>query len=61
VQYKRGVTPREVYERESRAIRFEQYRLMLEQYGSPAVVFGHHQGDLQVGSCFLAQLCMTFS
>jgi len=46
-EFKRGVTPREEYERESRSIRFQQYRLMLEQYGAPAVVFGHHQGDLQ--------------
>jgi len=44
---KRGVTPREVYERVSREIRFALYKEAIERDGVRAVMFGHHQNDLQ--------------
>ena len=44
---KRGVTPRETYEIEARKIRFDFYKLMRQKYKYPAVLLGHHDGDVQ--------------
>ena len=46
-EIRRGTTPREQYERESRRIRFDAYREAMAQFGAGAVLFGHHLGDLQ--------------
>jgi tRNA(Ile)-lysidine synthetase-like protein len=44
---KRGVTAREEYEEVSRKARYDLYKDVMEEFGIPAVLFGHHQGDLQ--------------
>mmetsp|Transcript_86253 Transcript_86253/g.143508 ORF Transcript_86253/g.143508 Transcript_86253/m.143508 type:complete len:664 (-) Transcript_86253:911-2902(-) len=44
---KRGVTARDVYEKQSREIRYGFYREAMERDGVRGVFFGHHQGDLQ--------------
>ena len=44
---KRGVTPREMYEVEARKVRFDFYELMRQKYNYPAVLLGHHDGDVQ--------------
>ena len=46
---RRGHTARDVYERESRTQRYDMYRRTIEEEGArcPAVLVGHHQGDLQ--------------
>ena len=51
---KRGVTARDVYEKQSREIRYGFYREAMERDGVRGVFFGHHQGDLQVwtGCCW---------
>lgn len=46
-EVKRGVTPREEYEAESRAIRYGFYKECAAKHGFPAVFVGHHQGDVQ--------------
>ena len=46
-EVKRGSTPREQYEAESRAIRYGLYKECAEAHGFPAVFVGHHQGDVQ--------------
>ena len=46
-EFKRAVTARDEYEKESRRIRFEAYAEAMEATGAPAVFFGHHEGDLQ--------------
>ena len=43
----RGVTDRSEYERISRDIRYSFYQEVLATEGAPAVVFGHHLGDVQ--------------
>ena len=48
----RGKTPRDIYERRSREIRFAFYREVLAKYTvtpmrCPGIFFGHHQGDVQ--------------
>eukprot|EP00924_Labyrinthula_sp_SR-Ha-C_P004888 maker-scaffold_1-snap-gene-15.42-mRNA-1 protein AED:0.18 eAED:0.19 QI:0/0/0/1/1/1/2/0/759 len=51
--FKRGVTNREVYEEETRKIRFAAYKSALKKYNSNpnsksvGVFFGHHAGDLE--------------
>eukprot|EP00667_Euglena_gracilis_P007351 EG_transcript_7422 len=44
---KRGVTPREVYERVARDIRFAFYKDAIQNHGPKAIMFGHHQNDIQ--------------
>ncbi|CAM9186684.1 unnamed protein product, partial [Sphacelaria rigidula] len=47
---RRGVTARDEYEKKAREIRFNAYKSALESLGSgdcPAVMFGHHEGDVQ--------------
>ena len=46
-EYRRSSTPRELYEKATRDIRFRFYQDNLGREGAPAVMFGHHQGDLQ--------------
>eukprot|EP00301_Raphidiophrys_heterophryoidea_P007417 c12876_g1_i1.p1 GENE.c12876_g1_i1~~c12876_g1_i1.p1 ORF type:complete len:676 (-),score=190.64 c12876_g1_i1:185-2152(-) len=46
-EVKRGVTKRDEYEAISRDIRYSAYRNVLDGVGCEAVMFGHHQGDLQ--------------
>jgi len=46
-QIRRGVTPREQYEIESRRIRYAFYKEEGLKYGFPAVLLGHHHGDVQ--------------
>ena len=46
-EVKRGVTPREQYEAESRAIRYGLYKECAKTHGFPAVFVGHHEGDVQ--------------
>ena len=46
-QLKRGVTPREIYEIEARRIRFDFYKEFQKKYDFPAVLLGHHHGDVQ--------------
>lgn len=46
-EVKRGVTPREQYEAESRAIRYNLYKECARTYKFPAVFVGHHEGDVQ--------------
>ena len=48
-EVKRGVTPREQYEAESRAIRYNLYKECAATHGFPAVFVGHHE----VGRCRL--------
>ena len=43
----RGVTPREQYEAESRAIRYGFYKDVAKTHAFPAVFVGHHEGDVQ--------------
>lgn len=44
----RGITKRDVYEKVSREIRYGTYAEVLKTLGnSPAVMFGHHRGDVQ--------------
>lgn len=44
----RGITDRDLYEKESRRIRFETYQNVLNQYGTDAgIMLGHHKGDEQ--------------
>ncbi|GBG34138.1 tRNAIle-lysidine synthase [Hondaea fermentalgiana] len=46
---RRGVTPRDEYEKKSRAMRYDAYRRAMEGHndGRAAIMFGHHQGDVQ--------------
>mmetsp|Transcript_23808 Transcript_23808/g.39911 ORF Transcript_23808/g.39911 Transcript_23808/m.39911 type:complete len:762 (-) Transcript_23808:152-2437(-) len=44
---KRGITGREEYEVESRKIRYDLYRTTMERTGAPAMLVGHHRGDVQ--------------
>jgi tRNA(Ile)-lysidine synthase TilS/MesJ len=44
---KRGITGREEYEVESRKIRYDLYRETMERTGAPAMLVGHHRGDVQ--------------
>lgn len=44
---RRGVTPREQYEIESRKIRYGFYKKSGQKHGFPAVLLGHHHGDVQ--------------
>jgi len=44
---KRGVTPRDDYERQSREIRFQMYREHMVDHPYAGVMFGHHKGDIQ--------------
>jgi len=46
-QIRRGVTPREQYEIESRKIRYGFYKRSADAHGFPAVLLGHHHGDVQ--------------
>ena len=46
-QIRRGVTPREQYEIESRKIRYGFYKDTSVKHGFPAVLLGHHHGDVQ--------------
>mmetsp|Transcript_8200 Transcript_8200/g.20319 ORF Transcript_8200/g.20319 Transcript_8200/m.20319 type:complete len:618 (-) Transcript_8200:77-1930(-) len=46
-EVQRGVTPREQYEAESRAIRYGLYKECAAEHGFPAVFVGHHEGDVQ--------------
>ena len=46
-EIRRGVTPREQYEIESRKIRYGFYKASASKYGFPAVLLGHHHGDVQ--------------
>jgi|TARA_B110000003_G_scaffold5494_1_gene5792 tRNA(Ile)-lysidine synthetase-like protein len=46
-QIRRGVTPREQYEIESRRIRYGFYKEAGAKHGFPAVLLGHHHGDVQ--------------
>ena len=49
-EVKRGVTKRDEYEKRSRAIRYGTYAAVLASHAGgrcPAVLFGHHQGDVQ--------------
>ena len=46
-QIRRGVTPREQYEIESRRIRYGFYKEEGLKYDFPAVLLGHHHGDVQ--------------
>lgn len=59
---KRGVTPREVYERVARDIRFAFYKDAIQNHGPKAIMFGHHQNDIQVhaGSVLHGFLCFFF-
>eukprot|EP01103_Thecamoeba_quadrilineata_P010352 TRINITY_DN2209_c0_g1_i2.p1 TRINITY_DN2209_c0_g1~~TRINITY_DN2209_c0_g1_i2.p1 ORF type:complete len:536 (+),score=91.10 TRINITY_DN2209_c0_g1_i2:307-1914(+) len=43
----RGVTQRDDYEKITREIRFGFYQDMIVEHGLPAMMFGHHHGDLQ--------------
>lgn len=41
-------TPRDVYEKQSRDIRFAFYRTVLAEFPrAPGVIFGHHMGDVR--------------
>eukprot|EP00668_Euglena_longa_P001370 GGOE01001623.1.p1 GENE.GGOE01001623.1~~GGOE01001623.1.p1 ORF type:complete len:690 (-),score=219.47 GGOE01001623.1:340-2346(-) len=44
---KRGVTARDVYERVARDIRFGFYKDAIQHDGPKAIMFGHHQNDVQ--------------
>ena len=44
---RRGVTPREQYEIESRKVRYGFYKQAGAKHGFPAVLLGHHHGDVQ--------------
>ena len=48
---KRGITKRDVYEKESRDIRFNMYKKVLNEYNclsnNIGIMFGHHKGDVQ--------------
>lgn len=44
---KRGVTPRDVYERQSRKMRFDIYKKVLLDYNCTGIYVGHHRGDIQ--------------
>lgn len=46
-EVKRGKTPRDEYEKESRRIRFDAYREAMSEFGGGAIFFGHHIGDVQ--------------
>ena len=46
-QIRRGVTPREQYEIESRKIRYGFYKRSADAHDFPAVLLGHHHGDVQ--------------
>eukprot|EP00123_Amoebidium_parasiticum_P004758 comp16043_c0_seq1/m.13527 comp16043_c0_seq1/g.13527 ORF comp16043_c0_seq1/g.13527 comp16043_c0_seq1/m.13527 type:complete len:652 (-) comp16043_c0_seq1:27-1982(-) len=49
-EIKRGVTARDEYEKESRRIRYDLYKAIMEEYKDdriPAVMVGHHKGDVQ--------------
>jgi uncharacterized protein (DUF924 family) len=43
----RGITDRAVYERVARDIRYGFYQEVLHETNCPAVMFGHHLGDVQ--------------
>lgn len=43
----RGITDRAVYERVARDIRYGFYQEVLSEINCPAVIFGHHLGDVQ--------------
>lgn len=45
--FKRGVTARDEYEVATRKIRYETYQQVLAEFKCPAVLFGHHKGDVQ--------------
>lgn len=45
-EIKRGVTPRDEYEKRSRALRYDAYRDAMGTSPS-GIMFGHHQGDVQ--------------
>ena len=44
---KRGITPRDEYERKSRSIRFDTYQKILTKYNCSGIHVGHHRGDIQ--------------
>lgn len=44
---RRDNTPREEYEEQARAVRFEIYRRAFAEEGASAVLVGHHKGDVQ--------------
>lgn len=44
---RRGVTARDEYEKVAREIRFDAYKAALDGRGCPAVMFGHHEGDVE--------------
>jgi len=47
-EFKRGSTPRDVYERRTREIRFDMYKHVMKEFDcSGGIMFGHHIGDLQ--------------
>ena len=43
----RGVTRRDEYEKRARQARYGMYERVLGEVGCSAIMFGHHQGDLQ--------------
>ena len=46
-EVRRGVTPRDEYEKMSRQIRLDAYREAAEAHGFKGVMLGHHRGDIQ--------------
>ncbi|CAM9656523.1 unnamed protein product, partial [Discosporangium mesarthrocarpum] len=46
-EVRRGVTAREEYEQVARDIRFNTYRSAMGAHGCPAVMLGHHEGDVE--------------
>lgn len=46
-QVRRGVTAREEYEKVAREIRFNAYKDALAGRDCQAVMFGHHEGDVE--------------
>lgn len=44
---KRGVTPRILYEKQARTIRFSFYKDMLDRVKSQGIILGHHKGDVR--------------
>ena len=47
LEVSRAATERDEYERESRRLRYTLYEHLLAETGAPAVMVGHHQGDVQ--------------
>ena len=49
-EFKRGITNREIYEKETKEIRFNMYKDLIKTYNLNGIFLAHHKGDEQENS-----------